>query len=53
MGWFRYPYGLKKEEIHIYARVVAVCDVFDAMTSDRVYRPAFTVDQAVDIMKKI
>ncbi|WP_283166643.1 HD domain-containing phosphohydrolase [Thermodesulfovibrio yellowstonii] len=47
-----YPYGLKKEEIHIYARVVAVCDVFDAMTSDRVYRPAFTVDQAVDIMKK-
>ncbi|MCS7214700.1 MAG: response regulator [Thermodesulfovibrio sp.] len=47
-----YPRGLKKEEIHIYARVVAICDVFDALTSDRVYRPAFTVDQAVEIMRK-
>ncbi|MCX7724705.1 MAG: response regulator [Thermodesulfovibrio sp.] len=47
-----YPYGLKKEEIHIYARIVAICDVFDAMTSDRVYRPAFTVEQAIEIMKK-
>ncbi len=47
-----YPYGLKGENINIYARVVAVCDVFDAMTSDRIYRPAFTVEQAIDIMKK-
>ncbi|MGC8938771.1 MAG: HD domain-containing phosphohydrolase [Thermodesulfovibrio sp.] len=47
-----YPYGLKGEEIHIYARIVAVCDVFDAITSDRVYRPAFSIEQAIDIMKK-
>ncbi|WP_460180073.1 HD domain-containing phosphohydrolase [Thermodesulfovibrio sp. TK110] len=47
-----YPKGIKGHEIHLYARIVAVCDVFDAMTSDRVYRPAFTVEQTVDIMKK-
>lgn len=47
-----YPHGLKGEDIHLYARIIAICDVFDAMTSDRVYRPAFTVDQTIDIMKK-
>lgn len=46
-----YPYGIKGENIHLYARIVAICDVFDAMTSDRVYRPAFTVDQTIKIMK--
>lgn len=35
-----YPRGLKGEEIHPYARLMAVCDVFDAMTSHRVYRKA-------------
>lgn len=48
-----YPKGLKEEEIHVFARIVAICDVFDAMTSDRVYRPAFLVEQAINIMKKI
>lgn len=47
-----YPFKLKGEDIHLYARIVAICDVFDAMTSDRVYRPAFTVDQTIEIMKK-
>lgn len=47
-----YPKGLKGEEIHIYARVVSICDVFDALTSDRVYRPAFPINKALDIMKK-
>lgn len=46
-----YPKALKEEEIHIYARVVAVCDVFDALTSNRVYRPAFSVEEAIEIMK--
>ncbi|MEA2593102.1 MAG: cyclic di-GMP phosphodiesterase, partial [Actinomycetota bacterium] len=31
-------------------RVVAVADVFDALTNDRVYRPAFSVDEAVGMM---
>ncbi len=47
-----YPAGLKGEQIHIYARIVTICDVFDAMTSDRVYRPAFSIEKAVAIMKK-
>lgn len=46
-----YPYGIKGEDIHLYARIVAICDVFDAMTSDRVYRPAFSVEQTINIMK--
>jgi HD-GYP domain-containing protein (c-di-GMP phosphodiesterase class II) len=33
-----YPYGLTKDKIHLYARIIAVADMFDAMTSDRVYR---------------
>ncbi len=33
-----YPRGLSGEEIHIYGRIVAVADSYDAMTSDRVYR---------------
>ncbi|MBX6378858.1 MAG: HD-GYP domain-containing protein, partial [Clostridia bacterium] len=35
-----YPRGLSGEAIHRYARIVAIADVFDAMTSDRPYRPA-------------
>ncbi len=33
-----YPFGLKGEEIHLYARIIAVADIYDAMTSNRVYR---------------
>lgn len=32
-----YPLGLKGQDIHIYARVIAVADIFDAMTSDKAY----------------
>jgi putative two-component system response regulator len=42
-----YPYGLAGEEISYEARIVHVCDVFDALTSDRTYRPAFTVAEAL------
>lgn len=35
-----YPNGMKEEQIHLYGRIVAVIDVFDAMTSDRVYHRA-------------
>jgi len=35
-----YPRGLKGEEIHIYARIVALADVFDALTHKRVYKEA-------------
>ncbi|HHY90528.1 MAG TPA: HD-GYP domain-containing protein [Clostridiales bacterium] len=33
-----YPYGLKGEEIHLFGRIIAVADIFDAMTSERVYK---------------
>jgi response regulator RpfG family c-di-GMP phosphodiesterase len=36
-----YPRGLKGDEIDIFARIVAIADVFDALCSDRIYRPAW------------
>ncbi|MGF7059188.1 HD-GYP domain-containing protein [Brassicibacter mesophilus] len=33
-----YPLGVKSDKIHEYAKIIAVCDVFDAMTSNRVYK---------------
>ena len=47
-----YPRGLKGESIPIEGRIVAVADVFDALTSDRVYRKAFTVEDAVQMMRE-
>jgi putative two-component system response regulator len=45
-----YPRGLSGDQIPLPGRIAAVADVFDALTSDRVYRPAFTAEQAVGIM---
>src|SRR6266536_4158761 len=42
-----YPRGLKAEEIPLAARIFSVVDTFDAMTSDRPYRRALSVDEAV------
>jgi methanogenic corrinoid protein MtbC1 len=47
-----YPRGLKGEVIPIEGRIVAVADVFDALTSDRVYRKAFSVEEAVQMMRE-
>jgi putative nucleotidyltransferase with HDIG domain len=43
-----YPRGLRGEEIHIGARIFAVADTLDAMTSDRPYRKGTTFENAVD-----
>jgi HD-GYP domain-containing protein (c-di-GMP phosphodiesterase class II) len=42
-----YPLGLRGEEIDPNARILAVADAFDAMTSDRIYRPAKSYEAAV------
>ena len=42
-----YPDGLAGEEISLYARIVAVADVWDALTSDRAYRAAWPPDRAL------
>jgi HD-GYP domain-containing protein (c-di-GMP phosphodiesterase class II) len=47
-----YPRGLAGEAIPIEGRIVAVADVFDALTSDRVYRSAYTLEQAVELMRE-
>ena len=45
-----YPYGLKGKEIPIYARLVAVADVWDAITSDRPYRKAMSEQEALELI---
>ncbi len=42
-----YPRGLKGEEIHIYGRIVAIADVFDALTHKRIYKEAWSIEDAV------
>jgi len=46
-----YPYGLKGENIPLSARIVSIADVYDALTSKRPYKHAFSHDDAIGIMK--
>ena len=39
-----YPNALKGEEIHIYGRITAITDVFDALSHDRVYKKAWPIE---------
>lgn len=47
-----YPDGLKGDEIPIAAQVVSVADVYDALTSERCYKPAHTPDQAMQMIRE-
>lgn len=46
-----YPHGLKGVEIPLSGRLMAIVDVYDAITSERVYKPAFDHEYAMDIIK--
>ena len=47
-----YPHGIKGEAIPIEARIAAICDVFDALTSARPYKEAWPLDKAVGLIKE-
>ncbi|MGE4455488.1 MAG: HD domain-containing phosphohydrolase [Arcobacteraceae bacterium] len=47
-----YPRGLKGEEIHIYGRITAIADVFDALGSDRCYKKAWDLDRILNLFKE-
>jgi PAS domain-containing protein len=47
-----YPHGLKGEAIPLEGRIAAIADVFDALSSNRVYRPALPIRTCVNIMRE-
>ncbi|MDF1881152.1 PAS domain S-box protein [Sulfurimonas sp. MAG313] len=46
-----YPRGLKADEIHLYGRITAIADVFDALGHDRVYKKAWPLEDILDLLK--
>ena len=46
-----YPRALVGDAINLEARILAVCDVYDALISSRVYRPAWTHERAIDLLR--
>jgi len=47
-----YPRGLEGEQIHIFGRITAIADVFDALGSDRVYKKAWALDEILEFFKE-
>jgi len=46
-----YPHGLAGEDIHIYGRITAIADVFDALTQKRIYKDAWPMDQVLALYR--
>ncbi len=47
-----YPEGLREEEIPLAGRIMAIADVYDALISKRIYKPPYSHEKAVEIIKK-
>jgi putative nucleotidyltransferase with HDIG domain len=47
-----YPDGLQGEQISIFARIGAVADIYDALTTERPYKPGLSVEEAVALLKR-
>lgn len=45
-----YPDGLKGDELHLFAKIIKIADVFDALTSKRQYKDAWEIDKALNII---
>ena len=48
-----YPNGLSGEQIPLGAKILSICDCFDAITSDRPYQKGKSKDEAIEILRKI
>ena len=48
-----YPYGLYGGDIHVYARICALVDVYDALTSDRPYRRKMPAFEALNLIQRL
>ena len=46
-----YPLGTKGEDIHIFGRITSIADVFDALSSDRVYKKAWPLEQVLALFQ--
>jgi putative nucleotidyltransferase with HDIG domain len=47
-----YPRGVAAASLDLATRILTVCDVYDALVSDRVYRPAWSRDEALDLLRR-
>ena len=47
-----YPQGLDADALHLDTRILTACDVYDALISSRVYRPAWTHEQAIALLRE-
>ncbi|MGM8365478.1 HD-GYP domain-containing protein [Virgibacillus sp. W0181] len=47
-----YPHGLKADKIHVYAQIIAVCDIYHAMTSERVYKGKKSSFQVIEQLQR-
>jgi len=46
-----YPDGLKGDDIPLIARIITAADIYDALSTDRPYRKAFTIEKSTEMIK--